>query len=147
MIGSPCIATSCENNGRCEEDPWGNYTCLCDPSHSGMHCELESGALACDEDPCRANATCRMFPSPSNKKECICPPGFTGAFCEIDIDECQSNPCRNGGSCTDGLNNFTCNCGRTGYVFHHFIRYLFHLNIVLLKILFLDMLVHTVKLT
>ena len=28
----------------------------------------------------------------------------------LDIDDCQSNPCLNGGSCTDGLNNYTCSC-------------------------------------
>ncbi|POI31938.1 hypothetical protein CIB84_004311, partial [Bambusicola thoracicus] len=27
-----------------------------------------------------------------------------------DIDECQSNPCRNGATCIDGLNTFTCLC-------------------------------------
>ena len=27
-----------------------------------------------------------------------------------DIDECASNPCRNGGTCTDGINEFTCAC-------------------------------------
>ena len=28
----------------------------------------------------------------------------------LDIDDCQSNPCLNGGNCTDGLNNYTCSC-------------------------------------
>jgi len=28
----------------------------------------------------------------------------------VDIDECASNPCLNGGTCTDGINSFTCNC-------------------------------------
>lgn len=27
-----------------------------------------------------------------------------------DIDECESNPCRNGGTCVDGLASFTCVC-------------------------------------
>lgn len=27
-----------------------------------------------------------------------------------DIDECESNPCRNGGTCVDGLSSFTCVC-------------------------------------
>ena len=31
-----------------------------------------------------------------------------------DIDECASNPCRNGGNCTDGINGYTCTC-ETGY--------------------------------
>ena len=35
------------------------------------------------------------------------------ALC-TDIDDCDSNPCLNGASCTDGVNYYTCNCV-TGY--------------------------------
>lgn len=28
----------------------------------------------------------------------------------VDNDECQSNPCRNGATCIDGFNTFTCLC-------------------------------------
>ena len=27
-----------------------------------------------------------------------------------DIDECASGPCQNGGTCTDGINQYTCTC-------------------------------------
>ena len=27
-----------------------------------------------------------------------------------DIDECSSNPCENGGTCTDTVNMYTCSC-------------------------------------
>ena len=27
-----------------------------------------------------------------------------------DINECASNPCQNGGTCTDGINQYTCAC-------------------------------------
>ncbi len=32
------------------------------------------------------------------------------------VDECMSEPCENGGSCSDGVNNYTCSClpGYTG---------------------------------
>ena len=29
---------------------------------------------------------------------------------ELDINECISNPCLNGGNCTDQVNGFTCSC-------------------------------------
>ena len=28
----------------------------------------------------------------------------------VDIDECSNSPCQNGGSCTDRINAYTCNC-------------------------------------
>lgn len=31
-----------------------------------------------------------------------------------DIDECATFPCLNGGTCTDGVNTYTCSCA-TGY--------------------------------
>lgn len=41
---------------------------------------------------------------------CNCPLGTTGATCESKIDPCLSNPCQNGGNCTNnGINRFTCN--------------------------------------
>ena len=36
-------------------------------------------------------------------------PGLV-ATCETDIDECQDTPCLNGGTCTDGIASFTCQC-------------------------------------
>ena len=36
--------------------------------------------------------------------------GYTGRLCEEDIDECQSNPCQNGGVCEDLISKFKCNC-------------------------------------
>ena len=45
---------------------------------------------------------------------CIgCEPGYAGDLCEIDVDECASSPCQNGGICTTNMsavNNFQCTC-------------------------------------
>lgn len=35
--------------------------------------------------------------------------------CNVNIDECASFPCQNGGTCHDGINSFTCECS-SGYV-------------------------------
>ena len=34
----------------------------------------------------------------------------------LDIDECSSSPCENGGTCVDGVDVYTCECmaGYTG---------------------------------
>ena len=28
----------------------------------------------------------------------------------VDVDECASNPCKNGGVCNDGIDAYTCKC-------------------------------------
>ena len=28
----------------------------------------------------------------------------------VDVDECVSSPCQNGGNCTDGVNGYKCAC-------------------------------------
>ncbi|XP_036374730.1 sushi, nidogen and EGF-like domain-containing protein 1 [Megalops cyprinoides] len=47
---------------------------------------------------------------------CSCLAGFTGRRCQIDVNECMSYPCQNGGTCTDLTNSFSCQCmpGYTG---------------------------------
>ena len=41
---------------------------------------------------------------------------FERTFTFTDIDECSSNPCQNGATCTDDVNSYTCGCvaGYTG---------------------------------
>lgn len=50
-----------------------------------------------------------------NGYRCTCPVGFTGEHCEINVDDCQGDPCLNGGTCVDHVNRFRCQCV-PGYV-------------------------------
>lgn len=51
-----------------------------------------------------------------NTFTCLCPPGFTGSYCQHDINECDSKPCLNGGTCLDSYGTYKCTCphGYTG---------------------------------
>ena len=33
-----------------------------------------------------------------------------GQLCEVNINECESSPCQNGGTCIDRVNGFHCDC-------------------------------------
>ena len=46
--------------------------------------------------------------------KCKCPRGFYGPRCQSDVNECASDPCRNGGVCENGFNEFICKC-KDGY--------------------------------
>nr|XP_039260814.1 uncharacterized protein LOC120337160 [Styela clava] len=63
----------------------------------------------CQGKNCTGNRTCD-----SKTGDCVCPAGYTGSQCEINIDDCQQNPCQNGGTCTDATNGYYCTC-RPGY--------------------------------
>ncbi|CAH1778847.1 unnamed protein product [Owenia fusiformis] len=67
---------------------------------------------ACVNFPCSPSPplTCIDF---WRKPVCMCPPGqmmSSGPDLCVNINECLSDPCLNGGTCYDGDNRFTCEC-------------------------------------
>ena len=44
----------------------------------------------------------------------MCLPGWTGKNCDANIDDCAGDPCVNGGTCEDLVNDYACTCA-TGF--------------------------------
>ena len=118
-----CASTPCQNSGTCT-DGVNEYTCTCVTGYTGSNCEISRShshlqyckiihsvfhyhvkpfsVLSLDF----LSVTSRtMFPY-------IC--SFFEYYFLPDIDDCASSPCQNSGTCTDGVNEYTCTCV-TGY--------------------------------
>uniref|UniRef100_A0A8C1L6C0 Notch receptor 3 n=1 Tax=Cyprinus carpio TaxID=7962 RepID=A0A8C1L6C0_CYPCA len=100
-----CASSPCLNRGTCV-DGVASFTCLCEPPYSGPTCaEL---LTPCTPNPCANHASCVHTPDYLGY-QCNCQPGW-------QVFLVLSDPCLNGGSCTDGVNSFRCSClpGFTG---------------------------------
>lgn len=105
-----CSASVCNmSNGNCTTSQDG-YTCTCHSGYSGNDCSGNTSLLSpCDSNPCQHGGTCTN--TSISGYSCLCPLGFTGSNCETNIDDCStSTPCRNGGTCMDGIDGFLCSC-------------------------------------
>ncbi|KAM6065026.1 sushi, nidogen and EGF-like domain-containing protein 1 isoform 11-T11 [Theristicus caerulescens] len=132
IVPSPCFLSPCENGATCE-DLGGGYVCMCPVGYVGKHCQSEVdcgvpsevkhaqasfnstkvGSLA--EYQCELGYTLSQHNHPR-----VCRlPGVWSDPPECDeIDECQSQPCLNGGQCKDRIAEFLCLC-EPGYTGHH----------------------------
>eukprot|EP00795_Rhopilema_esculentum_P003142 gene3143-1447_t len=109
LIGATCRALNpCPSHILCRDkctSPF--YECVyCDANHRGLHCDISLDKNDCEKNPCQ-NGKCV---DEHASYFCICDPGFTGRNCESDINECESLPCFNGGTCRNDVNRFQCNC-------------------------------------
>ncbi|XP_037601567.1 protein crumbs homolog 2 isoform X1 [Cebus imitator] len=120
-----CASAPCAHNASCLEG-LGSFRCLCWPGYSGERCEVDEDE--CAASPCQHGGQCLQrsdpalyggvqpaFPGVFSFRHavgflCLCPPGFEGADCSVEVDECASQPCLNGGRCQDLPNGFQCHC-------------------------------------
>ncbi|XP_064194597.1 protein crumbs homolog 1-like isoform X1 [Anguilla rostrata] len=121
-----CMSQPCLNGASCQENQ-GNYTCYCWPGFEGRNCEVDTNE--CSSSPCLSGGTCielswkalydteKLFPAHHDSQNavgfiCTCQPGFEGVLCEEDVNECDLNPCQNGGLCENYPGGFTCHCSQ-----------------------------------
>ncbi|KAM4633960.1 protein jagged-2b isoform 3-T3 [Polymixia lowei] len=127
----PCDPNPCENGAACHSLAQDFY-CACPEGYKGKTC----GQLKdhCRTTPCQVIDSCtiaiatndsaevrhissnvcgprgRCISQPAGNFTCTCNPGFSGTYCHENINDCINNPCRNGGTCIDGVNSFQCFC-------------------------------------
>ncbi|CAC5400901.1 Delta-like protein D,Fibropellin-3,Protein eyes shut,Sushi, von Willebrand factor type A, EGF and pentraxin domain-containing protein 1,Delta-like protein C,Fibropellin-1,Protein crumbs homolog 1 [Mytilus coruscus] len=85
-----CDGVICENNGSCVDGVF-NYTCICPVSHTGFHCE----------------SVYMLYQMIVYSQTSLC------YIPDIDFCKFEDLPCRNGGTCVDGLFDYTCTCPLT----------------------------------
>uniref|UniRef100_A0A8C2Z2F7 Delta-like protein n=1 Tax=Cyclopterus lumpus TaxID=8103 RepID=A0A8C2Z2F7_CYCLU len=128
----PCSPNPCHNKAQCHS-LMGDFYCSCPDDYEGRTCsELKDH---CKTNRCRVIDSCtvavatndtekrvwhissnvcgphgRCISLPAGNFSCSCEPGFTGTYCHENINDCASSPCKNGGTCIDGINSFQCFC-------------------------------------
>jgi hypothetical protein len=107
-----CADTPCDPLTTCTNKA-GSFSCgNCPAGYTG------TGLSGCtDINECNTNnGGCDPLTTCANKpgtRTCgACPSGYsgTGATGCTNIDDCANSPCKNGGTCRDGTNDFTCTC-------------------------------------
>ncbi|KOB77926.1 Crumbs, partial [Operophtera brumata] len=100
-----CESNPCQNGAVCI-DVHADYMCACTFGFTGKSCEVQ--IEFCDDSACSDNALCVVE---AGARVCYCVPDYHGERCELQYDECLLGPrCLNGGTCIDGVDNFTCSC-------------------------------------
>ncbi|KAJ4436335.1 hypothetical protein ANN_18966 [Periplaneta americana] len=104
-----CASSPCLNGGVCV-DRHADYACACPFGFTGKNCEVQ--LHQCTTSPCENNALCLVE---DGVRVCYCVPDYHGDRCQFHfmaVSTLSSDVCRclNGGTCLDGVDNFTCTC-------------------------------------
>uniref|UniRef100_A0A3P8VWF6 trypsin n=1 Tax=Cynoglossus semilaevis TaxID=244447 RepID=A0A3P8VWF6_CYNSE len=100
-----CNPNPCMNNGVCEPKGKNHFKCDCPKHFKGRRCER--GPKRCKKQKC-GHGECVLTSSPPFY-ECKCKWPFQPPNCR-KISPCETNPCKNGGTCVVDGEDFDCNC-------------------------------------
>ncbi|XP_054720792.1 protein jagged-1-like [Uloborus diversus] len=129
---------TCAKFCRPRNDMFGHYSCdeqgdkVCLDGWHGPTCETATCKLGCHPEHgfCSVPGECKCrpgwkselcdqcMPYPGCKHgycngspwQCICDINWGGILCDGDINECESNPCENSGTCLDLVDGYRCLC-------------------------------------
>lgn len=102
-----CISNPCLHNGLCTITPSG-FICTCMNGYIGVRCERRADDCPRDNAMNCVHGVCKL--DMNGNPRCLCNEGYEGPACSIATDDCASQPCLNGGTCTDKNNGFDCKC-------------------------------------
>lgn len=115
-----CHSNPCANGATCYDEDYA-YFCDCAPGWDGQNCIEERIACEDEENPCQPiiEAPAGMGGHPGARcthagpgvRLCACYYGYEGdGFSCVEVDDCLSAPCNNGGSCVNLVGEYTCTC-------------------------------------
>ncbi|CAH2255487.1 jagged-1 [Pelobates cultripes] len=127
-----CEPNPCQNGAQCFNLAT-DYFCNCSEDYEGKNCSHLKDH--CRTTPCEVIDSCTVAVTSNSTPEgvryissnvcgphgkcksqsggkftCECNKGFTGTYCHENINDCESNPCKNSGTCIDGVNSYKCIC-------------------------------------
>ncbi|XP_033480646.2 protein jagged-1a isoform X1 [Epinephelus lanceolatus] len=127
-----CLHSPCLNGGRCFNLA-SDYVCKCPEDFEGKNCShlkdhcrttpckvidsctvavasnsTAGGVRLISSNVCGPHGRCRS--QAGGQFSCECEEGFTGTYCHENINDCESAPCLNGGTCIDKVSQYQCIC-------------------------------------
>ncbi|CAF3378373.1 unnamed protein product [Rotaria socialis] len=100
----PCSVNPCVNGGACLNVPGGGFRCVCRTGYTGILCDI-SGSLRLREIEIETSLVYNSFFKDISTNPCC-----AVVLAPAAPNQCQPNPCQNGGTCYLRPGSFGCSC-------------------------------------